>query len=64
MSKRKRPTSRVPAAAPGRPRRVTRDPRSVMRPLREVRKNQRETGDELRGTNVPVATEPAFVFKP
>jgi hypothetical protein len=35
-----------------------------MRTLREVRKNQMETGDELRGTNVPIATEPAFVFKP
>lgn len=60
MSRRKRPKSRAHA----RPRRVTRDPRSVMRTLRDVRKNQTETGEELRGTKVPVATEPAFVFTP
>jgi hypothetical protein len=43
---------------------VTRDPRPVLRTLREVRKNQTETGEELRGTTVPVGTEPAFIFKP
>jgi hypothetical protein len=64
MPRRKRPKSRARADAPARPRRVTRDPRSVMRTLRDVRKNQVETGEELRETNVAIATEPAFVFKP
>jgi hypothetical protein len=64
MSRRKRPKSRARGAALARPRRVTRDPRPAMRTLREVRKNQMETGEELRGTTVPVGTEPAFIFTP
>lgn len=33
------------------------------RELREVLDTQVESGDELRKTNVPIATEPAFLFK-
>jgi hypothetical protein len=39
-----------------------RDPRSVVPEVREVRKAQVETGEELRDTRVPISTEPAFVF--
>lgn len=41
-----------------------RDPRSVAREVREVRKAQGETGKELRDARVPIVTEPAFVFTP
>jgi hypothetical protein len=56
VARRVRASSRSP--------RGLRDPRSVLRELREVRKNQIQTGEELRGANVPIVTEPAFVFRP
>lgn len=64
MPTRKRSKGRTRAAASPRATRRPRDPRSVARELRDVRKNQAETGEELRHANVPVVTEPAFVFKP
>ena len=64
MPTRKRPRvlrhMRVSSRSP----RELRDPRSVLRELRDVRKNQSETGEELRDANVPIVTEPAFVFRP
>ncbi|HET9002270.1 MAG TPA: hypothetical protein VFP86_21730 [bacterium] len=64
MPTRKRPRTRTRESAPSRPPRGPRDPRSVIPELRDVRKNQVQTGDELRDANVPIATEPAFVFQP
>lgn len=39
-----------------------RDPRSAVMQVRQVRKAQAETGEELRETQVPISTEPAVVF--
>lgn len=64
MPTRKRPRARRHVRALTRSPRWLRDPRSVLRELRDVRKNQIQTGDELRDANVPIATEPAFVFRP
>ena len=64
MPTRKRPRVRRRMRASSRSPRELRDPRSVLRELRHVRKNQIETGEELRDANVPIATEPAFVFRP
>lgn len=64
MPTRKRPRTRTRAGAASRPPRGPRDPRSVIPELRDVRKNQVQTGDELRDANVPIVTEPAFVFRP
>lgn len=38
--------------------------RAVNRELSEILDAQVQSGHELRKTKVPVATEPAFVFKP
>jgi hypothetical protein len=67
MPTRKRPRTRIRVRASSRsPRgpRGPRDPRSVIPELRDVRKNQIQTGEELRDANVPIGTEPAFVFRP
>jgi hypothetical protein len=64
MPARKRPRIRRHVRASSRSPRRLRDPRSVLRELRDVRKNQIQTGEELRDANVPIVTEPAFVFRP
>jgi hypothetical protein len=64
MPTRKRPKTRTRVSAASRPRRGPRDPRSVIPELRDVRKNQVQTGEELKDARVPIATEPAFVFRP
>ncbi len=43
--------------------RVTPRGRTAGRELSEVLNAQVESGEELRDTKLPVATEPAFVFK-
>jgi len=64
MPKRKRLRIRTRAGASSRPRRRPRDPRSAAGELREARKGQAETAEELGNTRVPIATEPAFAFRP
>ncbi len=64
MPKRKRRRTRTRAGTSHRARRSPRDPRSAGGELREARKAQVETAEELGNTKVPIATEPAFAFKP
>jgi hypothetical protein len=62
--KHKRLESRGRAGASSRARQRPRDPRSAAGELREVRKAQAETAEELGNVSVPMATEPAFAFQP
>ncbi len=64
MPTRRRLRTRTRAGTPPRSPRGPRDPRPVIPELRDVRKNQMQTGEELRDANVPIVTEPAFVFRP
>lgn len=63
--KRVRTRARITARARrGRQGRATLRGRSGRRELVEVLNAQLESGEELRNARVPVATEPAFVFRP